>query len=217
MAETSNQRVTIPILLGVLLALFGFALGRSLLSTGFFQVYKWVLAGVLVVLVVAIEGRPLTSIGVRRPEEWDIWIGVGTGVFGLVSLGVVTAVVGWFGFEVGFAENGDAEPTIVALFLSLGIGITAGITEEIAFRGYALERIESLTNSVWLAGGITSIIFIVGHYPSHDLGGLLAITPLTIVLTVAYVWRRNIFVPIIGHVFINGAGTVVAILRSILS
>ena len=119
MAETSNQRVTIPILLGVLLALFGFALGRSLLSTGFFQVYKWVLAGVLVVLVVAIEGRPLTSIGVRRPEEWDIWIGVGTGVFGLVSLGVVTAVVGWFGFEVGFAENGDAEPTIVALFLSL--------------------------------------------------------------------------------------------------
>lgn len=227
MTETSTQRLTIPVLVGLVLALFGFPLGRFLLNNlpgllstqSFFQVYKWLLASALLILVVAVERQPLSSIGVRRPEDWDVWIGFGIGAIGFFSIGVMTAVVGWVGLEPGWATNGTGsqELGIEALLFSLFIGITAGITEEIAYRGYALERIESLTNSVWFAGGVTAFIFIIIHYGSHDIGGLLVITPLTIILTAAYVWRRNILIPIIGHVFVNGVGTVVAILSLILS
>ncbi|MDG5761277.1 type II CAAX endopeptidase family protein [Natronococcus sp. A-GB1] len=225
MTETPTQRLTFPVLVGLVLALFGFPLGRILLnnlpgllsSQSFFQVYKWLLAGALLILVVAVERQPLSSIGVRRPEGWDVWIGFVVGVICFFTIPVMIAVVGWVGLEPGWATNGSQELGIEALLFSLFIGITAGITEEITYRGYALEHIESLTNSVWFAGGVTAFIFIIIHYGSHDIGGLLVITPLTIILTAAYVWRRNILIPIIGHVFINGVGTVVAILSLILS
>lgn len=227
MTATSTQRLTIPVLLGLVLALFGFPLGRFLLNAlpgmlgtqGFFQVYKWLLASTLLILVVAVERQSLSSIGVRRPKGWDVWIGFGVGVICFVTIPGMIVVVGWVGLEPGWATNGNGsqELGIEALLFSLFIGITAGVTEEIAYRGYALERVESLTNSVWFAGCITAFIFIIIHYGSHDIGGLLVITPLTIILTVAYVWRRNIVIPIIGHVFINGVGTVVALLSLILS
>lgn len=201
------------VLVGIGIALFGFPLGNFLLellwdgsvSAAWLSVYKWLLVGLLLGIVLFVERESLSSIGLSPPDRWDVLTGVGLFVVGLLSLGVMSQLIGLLGFESGITGDGGGEPVGTrALAVGLFVGVTAGITEEVLFRGYALERIETVTNSTWIAGTVTAILFVVLHVETHGIGGLLIISPLAVLLTVAYVWRRNLFVPIIGHVLING-------------
>lgn len=208
--------------IGVLFALFGALPVQFLeLTTGITvgrlgsSVAKWVLVGVVLVIVLLPERETLASIGIARPDRWDVVVGVGIVVLGILSVAVATPLVDTLGFSTapfGGEQNGGQEQTATALLLALFVGVTAGITEELLYRGYALERLEALTGSTWVASAVTAVVFVVVHFGGHSFGGLLVIAPLAVLLTVGYVWRRNIFVPIVGHVLLNGLWQFVALL-----
>ncbi|AUX10636.1 abortive infection protein [Halalkaliarchaeum desulfuricum] len=201
-------------LIGILLALFGFLLthvwelvtGLTVGSVGV-AVLKWMLVAGIVLIVLVFEQESLASIGVTRPDRWDVVTGIMIFVLGVLSIGILTPIVDSLGFSTapfGGDQTGGVDRTATALLVGLLIGVTAGITEEILYRGYALERLETLTGSTWIAATVTAFLFVVVHFGGHSFGALLIITPLTVFLTIGYVWRRNIFVPMIGHVILNG-------------
>ena len=84
---------------------------------------------------------------------------------------------------------------------------------EIAFRGYALERLAELTSRrLWLVTGIqvafTTSLFVVSRGRGHGLIWLVN----DLVFTAFYLWRRDLWVCILAHALPNfAAATLVAV------
>ncbi|ELY93391.1 hypothetical protein C483_05478 [Natrialba hulunbeirensis JCM 10989] len=208
MGSLGGQKGTRLTLGAIALALFGLLLtipfeavtGWSLSGVDV-AVYKWLLAAGLCLFVVGIEKRSLSSIGFRRPDRWDLAITVGLWLAIMLSVGVMQSLLAQFGL-LETANGSGTPPDGSELYWSLFIAATAGVTEEVLYRGYALERLESITASTWVAGIVTATVFVLIHV-GDGIVGMLVFVPAAILLTVAYVWRRTLFVVVGAHVAVN--------------
>jgi membrane protease YdiL (CAAX protease family) len=86
------------------------------------------------------------------------------------------------------------------------LGATA---EEILYRGYAVERIATLTGSYWIAGVGSVLIFGVAHVPMWGWGPALSTIVSGGVLTAFFIWRRDLTANVIAHVLTDFVGIVV--------
>ena len=80
----------------------------------------------------------------------------------------------------------------------------AAFVEETAFRGYGFERITELTGSKWLAALVTLVLFTMAHYAGGGWAQVIIAAWGGLVLTVLYLWRRNLWANIICHWLIDG-------------
>ncbi|MEM4290456.1 MAG: CPBP family intramembrane glutamic endopeptidase, partial [Nitrososphaerota archaeon] len=87
----------------------------------------------------------------------------------------------------------------VPIALRIAVVITAGITEEILFRGYPIERLNSLTGRLGLSALIAYVVFVLPHIPFWGLGGTIQIGVWSIV-TILYIKRRNLPACILMHI-----------------
>lgn len=211
-ARTENR---VLVLIGLLIALglpfahLG-ALGKAYSGLGplWGSEAAWVTFFVVILLyVLVVERRPLSSIGFRRPGIWDIVIGV---------LAVLAIIVG--GVVINAVEASlhlAVKPQIAALFATpfwyrVFIAFRAAVAEETAFRGYGFERLVDLTGSKWLAAFVTFALFSLAHYQGGGLALLLVAAWGGFVLTAVYLWRRNLWATIITHVLTDAFGLLVA-------
>ena len=120
----------------------------------------------------------------------------------IAFVGVAVAIALAFGFIKLFSlplGNVDAEaygalPTWVLLVVI----IRAGFVEELFYRGYAIERLQSLTDSRIFAAGIPLVIFAVSHYRQGQAGIIIAMLT-GAVLTAVYLYKRNLWITIAAH------------------
>lgn len=206
--------------IGLFVAFFGiFLVEKTVTLLGYsgtpthFAVVKWGITATLIAIVLRGEGRTLESIGFRRPNRWDVASALGLTVIGFITLAVTFAIVPLFGFEppVGY---GGTSPTTAVLVTVVLLPLTSGVTEEIWYRGYALERIEECAASTWVAGTVTVVLFVSVHAAFYDIGRVIGIFPLAVVLTLGYIRRRNVYVVIIAHFLINLVGASTAVFMS---
>jgi membrane protease YdiL (CAAX protease family) len=137
------------------------------------------------------------SMGLQRPPLGNtaIWVVV-TFVSVLVALAIAFALIKLFHLPVGSDDSQawDALPKWVLLVVI----IRAGFIEELFCRGYAIERLQSLTGSLVLATGIPLLIFAVAHYRQGWAGIIIALLT-GAVLTGVYVYKRNLWIIITVH------------------
>ncbi len=185
-----------PVLLDALLetavSLEGFAAGAASLGL------DWLHAAVLVALVLWWERRPLRSVGVRRTGWRDLAWSLAGFVVGVLTFAVTAPVVQ--ALDLGTTGSGIAWLASFPVWFTVLVAVTAGVTEEVAFRGYPIERLAELTGSAWLAGGVTWAVFTALHVPLWGVGGALQIGVWTVVVTALYVRRRNLQACILMHV-----------------
>jgi membrane protease YdiL (CAAX protease family) len=93
-----------------------------------------------------------------------------------------------------------AEVATMPLWLRLGTLLTAGVTEEILFRGYPISRLKVATGSTAIAVVIPFGVFVVLHLPSWGMAHLLFVSVAAALFTLAFVWRRNLWANIIAHI-----------------
>jgi membrane protease YdiL (CAAX protease family) len=154
----------------------------------------WAITLLLLLMVRALEGESYASIGIRTPSRADLgWGVVGYGT-GFVSIAVGDPVVQWLGLRS--AEAVAAQQLTWAIPLVL---LTSPITEEILFRGYAIERLEKLTGRTEPAVVVSVAAFLLAHVPLWGVGGALQFLPWSILISVLYVWRRNLPACIVMH------------------
>lgn len=93
----------------------------------------------------------------------------------------------------------------VPLGLLITTPIVAGVTEEILYRGYAIERLAFLTGRRWLAGLIAGAAFLVAH---AAWGGaqMILVAFGTVIFEGLYLWRRDLPCVILAHVLADLAG-----------
>lgn len=160
----------------------------------------WVLAAV-VVAVTRIESDSLASIGFVRPRLVDVgW-----------SVVVVIAAVGVFAFTDPLvnALGLPTEQGIQRSSLAVGIAsaVTAGITEEILYRGYPIERLVDAGYGPVVAGGVTWALFTLAHFGSgYPAGNLVQIALAGLVITAVYVRVRSLVPVVLGHVVVDLVG-----------
>lgn len=158
----------------------------------------WIaLAAIMLVWVRRVERLPLSSIGIVRPS----WKTLGWGLIATIML--ITTVMLTFAVIapiLGLRQNMAATAAIVQvpLWLFLLTPVVAGVTEEIIYRGYAIERLELLSGRRWLAGLIAGTAFLLTHW---SWGGtqMIIVTFGALILTGLYVWRRDLLCCMLAH------------------
>jgi len=162
--------------------------------------WKWAIPGCLLALVF-VEGASPASIGWRVGSPAAFLSRVGLGLVALFGVNLVSVPL-WT--RVG--DRGESLAAGLGAFASLSVperlfvAATAGVTEETAFHGYAIERLVALTGSVPLAGGIGFAAFTLGHLGgAWDRHAVVRITQPALVTTLLYLQFRSLPVLIAIH------------------
>jgi membrane protease YdiL (CAAX protease family) len=196
--------VGLAISLGWLFLFFGHgveSLSNLTQDTGVL-VKEWAVTIVVVTIVLFWERKPLTSIGLRLPDRIDLAAMTGAFVVAIFASSIVASLT----------EQGSSLPDLRTLLavpwgMRLALTLTAGICEETLLRGYALERLIGIFKNRWLPGAIVIIAFGAGHVGRYGLTpALLVPTVIGAVITVLYLWRRNLPICMLLHAAIDAVG-----------
>ena len=198
---------------GLFISLFGFIAVRfafrafgasdSISANVWREVVVCILAAILIVLVRYGERLPLKSIGLgTAPWRQSIRFGcILTAVIGITAWFVIMFT--GYGHGAGSAAF-NKEPI---WFTALGV-IRAGIVEELFFRGYAIERLESIGCGRFLSAAIPLVLFAGTHWTGGIPSIIIALV-LGGILTGFYLWRRDLVANMIGHTLSDFLGLVV--------
>ncbi|GAA4754779.1 hypothetical protein GCM10023264_22440 [Sphingomonas daechungensis] len=149
-------------------------------------------------IVVARERLPLSSIGLRfdRVGRSVAW-GFGLAVAAFVIL--LACLAGFSDLGIHYGEGSGISRALPVTFLAV---MRAGISEEVLYRGFALERLQSLTGSKWIAAGVTLVLFAAFHFRQGMAGVFLAFV-LGGLFTAYYLWKRDLLATITGHFLVD--------------
>ena len=191
--------------LGLALAIFGIPVVTTLhrllvadpLATGGIVAREaaiLALTGLVLWLVTARERLPLSSIGLRFDR-------IGRSLIRGVLLAVVCLAVAigcvllYRSLGIAYGEGPGISRAIPVTVLTV---MRAGIAEEVLYRGFAIERLQALTGNRRVAAGVPLILFAAFHY-RQGLAGIGIAFLLGAILTVFYLWKRDLLANIFGH------------------
>ncbi|WP_132060095.1 CPBP family intramembrane glutamic endopeptidase [Halorussus amylolyticus] len=171
-------------------------------------VIPWLFAGAVVGIVVSFEDRPVSSLGVRRPDVWDIPYAIAAFVGALLALVATDSVVS----ALGLAQTeGSTLADGRTIGIALAGAISAGVVEEILYRGYPIERLLEATDSALAAGAISWLAFTLAHAPGYPAGHVVQVSLGALVFTLVYLRRRTLVAVVLAHVAVNVAGVLSAV------
>jgi membrane protease YdiL (CAAX protease family) len=165
----------------------------------------WLSAIVVVVIAAAGVGDWLAHLGFA----WPTWSGIGWAVLAAV------VVLGTLGVSLQVqrkaGKQSQRQSVQYQALLNLPfwhrcfIVITAAVTEEVLYRAYAVGVGQLLLGSVWVACVLSVAAFTLAHYKWGIVHMLSVLVP-AIVFTLLFVFTRNIWLCIIAHAIVDGAG-----------
>ena len=161
--------------------------------------------GALLVLAWAqLSQTPMRTLGFAAPRSWTATGAVGV-VLGIAfKLGMKALVMPLLGAPPMnpsyhyLAGNLTALPGMLAAVL-----VSAGLGEEVVYRGYVFERLGKLLGQGKVALTATilvsSTLFALAHYPDQRLPGVEQAAVTGLVFGGIYAWRKQLWVVIIAH------------------
>jgi len=164
---------------------------------------EWAILLVLLTFwIPKIEGNKLASIGFGKFKWRYLWAGL---------LVYFILLIVWIGNSIALEAIGlkglrSLQPMIreYSFLTRLILFFTGTFLEEIFYRGYAIERLTSLTGKKWLSGLISWAAFTFVHLKFFGLGPTLDVGILSAGLAILYLRERSIWPCIVVH-GINGA------------
>jgi uncharacterized protein len=156
----------------------------------------FLIVGLLLWIVKGWEHLPLSSIGLRVDRLRasllrGLWLAL---IVLAVTVGLYLVLRG-IGVHLGEEHGNVFHPALWVVAVSM---LRAGVAEEIFYRGFAIERLQGLTDSKLFAGLVPLTIFAASHY-RQGVGGIIAALVLGGILTAAYMKFRDLLANITGH------------------
>ena len=143
----------------------------------------------------------MTQLGLRtrtgQSIPTEVGIGLGAGVVlwgGVLALVLLSALI--VGAAGGFENLPNEAPQMVLwmgslpLLLRLMVSLSAGVVEEVFFRGFLMPRA-----GFWLS----NVLFVLGHMSYEQPFLLLGVALLSIAFSLLTLWRGNIWPAIVAH------------------
>lgn len=179
--------------------------GESLASQVWREGVFWVLTAVLVVYVLKVERRPLASIGLKKPT-WKTWVYGVLGGFVMVAGMATIYLVVFPAFGVSSTESTMQAILATPLWFRLILIVRAAVFEEVLFRGFMIERLAEITGSRVLAGIVSAVVFTLAHLGSWGWIHIPIAACGALVLTLLYLWRRDLISNMVAHFVTDGIG-----------
>src|SRR5205814_2687111 len=157
---------------------------------------------VLLLIVRRGEHLPLRSIGIgtcsiTRSIVWSVVI---TFACLIVGLGIAVLV------KFNGGHSGEALAKL-PVWLVLLVVVRAGIIEELFYRGYSIERLQTIGLSKFWAAAIPLLVFSLGHWNGGWKNIVIALA-LGTILSAFYLWRRDLVANMIGHFAVDFVGVI---------
>jgi len=155
--------------------------------------------------VLMVERRSLSSIGFRRPGWLDLLLAFITGVFMVAGIIFIYNVL----FPLLHLKMNASEMSSILntpFWYRFLLVTRAAVAEETLFRGYPIERIREWSGSRMLAGLITWAAFTYAHLGGWGWPQLIVAGFGGLLLTVLFLWRRNLWANVLTHWLADGAG-----------
>jgi len=184
-------------------------------------VFLWTLAGACTISWIW-SGGTLAELGFRNPQGWQAWFS-----WGIVGLFLVYLI--WSLAQVMMSRK--AREDVRRQIRSSGdvnllipenaaehrrfqwLSITAGVTEEIVFRGFLIS-VFALALPAWAAAIAATLIFVIAH-AYQGLAGMARILPISAAFALVYVVGGSLWPVILLHILADAmAGLVVAITQN---
>jgi hypothetical protein len=158
-------------------------------------------------------GGTWTGLGFRLDRGLGLWVGGGIALLGCVLLAVqLRHVQTSESARVELAEQLDRSkgydwlrPTTPREYGAFRIlAVTAGITEEVVFRGFLIGAL-----AVWLpvwAAAVVALALFVGAHVYQGLTGMVRILPASTVLTLIFLLSGSLWPGIVLHTVVDVAG-----------
>lgn len=169
------------------------------------EVLWWIAVVILLAYVAFVERRPFTSIAFRRPGILDILLAIVAGVLLVAGIVVIYSII----FPLLHLQmNAGEMASLLAtpFWYRFALVTRAAIAEELLFRGYPIPRLSELTGSRWLAAFLSWLAFTYAHLSSWGAAQLIVAGYGGLVLTILFLWRRNLWANMIAHWIGDGAG-----------
>lgn len=200
-------KVSTPTWVGLFIALFGMLIARQAV-THFYPVLTfsaavwkesliWLCAIALLAVICRGERLPLSSVGIGM-STWTkslLWA---------VALAIVCAAIATVIVIITHYNGGPSAESFgrLPVWLITVICLRAGIVEEFFYRGYAIERLRLLGLNRFWAAAVPLLIFSVGHWTGGTVNIVIALA-LGAVLSMFYLWRRDLIANMIGHFLVD--------------
>jgi membrane protease YdiL (CAAX protease family) len=169
------------------------------------EVFWWVAIIVALGYIAFVERRRFASVGFRRPNVLDIVLAVIVGILMVGGIVIVYQIV--FPLLHLKMNAGQMKSLMETPFWYRVLLVTrAAVGEELLFRGYSFERLNELSGSRALAAIVTWAAFTYAHLGSWGPAQLIIAGYGGVLLTVLYVWRRNLWANMLAHWIADGAG-----------
>lgn len=204
-----SQSVPIPTMMGLILSLValpGLALlqpspleHRIVYITG--PLSFLILGSCILALVVGWEHLPLSTIGLKPSTVgtvlWSIVV-VGIQLYGITPLGtyLITSL------KLPSLTMGLDQLKMLPRLYLLVLGVLSGCVEELFYRGYATERLGTLTGKLEWGGCLTLAAFGLSHFPFWGLGGVVFTLLGGSIFTGFYLWRRDLLANMLAHAMV---------------
>jgi uncharacterized protein len=185
--------------------------------------YEWFLAG-LVLWGLHMRRVPLRQLlGERRPgaRAWltDIGVALGYWAGALLLLAVLgNLLVKLSGSHIDPQKIGDvtqklAPVTGLEMVLFLVLSISAGICEELVFRGYLQQQFARMTHRVWIGIALSALVF-GGAHGYEGIAGIVLIAAYGAMFGVLARMRRGLRTGMIAHAWHDSiSGVALVLLR----
>jgi membrane protease YdiL (CAAX protease family) len=206
MASRARALSSLALMVLMLLPLPGWIFpGAGLTAQALREAVLWVLTAVLVVYVLQVERRPLASIGLKKPT-WKTWtFGV---VGGLVMVAAMATIYLAVFPALGVSSTESAMQAVMAtpFWLRLIVVVRAAVFEELLFRGFMIERLAEITGSRALAAILAAVVFTLAHLSFWGWIHIPIAACGALVLTLLYLWRRDLVCNMTAHFVTDGIG-----------
>jgi tetratricopeptide (TPR) repeat protein/membrane protease YdiL (CAAX protease family) len=155
----------------------------------------------LILSVKRLELRPLRALGLAKPTLRDLGLGF---VAFVVASGVThlsTSIISKHAPGISSTIVGPMAALMrMPIWMGVALAVFNGFSEELAARGYAIERFERITGSTFVAAMIALLIDLAAHVPSWGRYYPLLIAPTQLIFILLFLWRRNLQPCIIAHI-----------------
>lgn len=172
------------------------------------QALMWVLAAAIVAIVLFWERQPLASLWLK-PLRWQS-IAWGLALVA-INYAVIFPVSEWLRHAAGLSGFTQGMEQVMRFPLSYRITafISAGIVEELLFRGYTITRLTMLTGNVWLAGALALVAFAALHVPYWGWGFAVMSLLGGVVATAFFIWKKDLLAMMVFHAITDAMGLVI--------
>ncbi len=165
----------------------------------------------VVAVVTLWEKNPLSAIGLRRQTPRSIIFALSSSIViavggTLLSFAIIKV------FSLPMPKTMPEFLRVFPVWLSIWLVVSGSIAEEILYRGFVIERLGQITGNIWFGGLITLLWFNLLHLPLGWVYTISIVFPVSLLITILYIWRRDLFATIVAHFVFNAPLIVLSLL-----